>query len=250
LKAIILAAGKGSRLQPLTNDIPKCMVKLFDKTLIERQVEIYQKCGIEDITIVTGYKSEMIDIPNVNYVKNENFEITNINESLFCAHKKINGSVLVSYSDIVFEQKIIKQLIKFDGMFGLAVNIDWKKNYEGRSLHPLSEVENVLIENEKILQIRKNISNSFSNQEIGEFMGMIIISGDGAKKLLEKFQYLKINHKGVFHNSNSLEEAYLTDMLQELINSRIMITPIFVKGKWCEIDTPEDLQRAENMFHS
>ena len=63
LKVIILAAGMGSRLRPLTNDKPKCMIKLLDETLIQRQIKIFHSCNINDITIVTGYKSEVIDIP-------------------------------------------------------------------------------------------------------------------------------------------------------------------------------------------
>ena len=73
MKAIILAAGIGSRLRPLTNDKPKCMVKLLDETLIERQIKIFHSYDINDNTIVTGYKSEVIDMPGVNYVNNTNY---------------------------------------------------------------------------------------------------------------------------------------------------------------------------------
>ena len=112
LKAIILAAGKGSRLGEFTKNIPKGMLKLFNKTLIERQIEIYHKCGVEDITIVTGYKSEFINFSGINYVKNQDFATTNMNESLFCASKKLLDSVIISYTDIVFEQKIIQQMLQ------------------------------------------------------------------------------------------------------------------------------------------
>jgi len=71
MNAIILAAGKGVRLLPNTKNVPKGMLKLFNETLIERQIKIFHSCNINDITIVTGYRSEVIDIPDVNYVKNE-----------------------------------------------------------------------------------------------------------------------------------------------------------------------------------
>ena len=73
----------GSRFRSLTNNKPKCMLKLSNQTLIERQIKIFHSCNINDITIVTGYRSELIDISNVNYVKNENYERTGMNESLF-----------------------------------------------------------------------------------------------------------------------------------------------------------------------
>ena len=119
----------GSRLRPLTNDKPKCMIKLFNETLIERQIKIFHSHNINDITIVTGYKDEMIDISDVNYVKNVNYETTNMNESLFCALEPSNSPVLVTYSDIVFEQKIIQQMLEITDGIRLAVNLNWKKYY-------------------------------------------------------------------------------------------------------------------------
>ena len=239
----------GSRLRPLTNDKPKCMIKLFNETLIERQIKIFHSCNINDITIVTGYRSEIIDIPNVNYVKNENYETTNMNESLFCALEPSNSPVLVTYSDIVFEQKIIQQMLEITDGIRLAVNLNWKKYYQNRKNHPLSEAENVLVENERILQIRKNISKSLQNQQIGEFLGIMMLSSDHVKILLERYSYLKKNHIGTFHNSSSLSNAYITDMLQEIINCDINVNPVFTEGRWFEIDTPEDLKNAEKLIN-
>ena len=248
MRVIILAAGMGSRLRPLTNDKPKCMIKLFNETLIERQIKIFHSCNINDITIVTGYRNEMIDIPDVNYVKNENYETTNMNESLFCALEPSNSHVLVTYSDIVFEQKIIQQMLEITDGIRLAVNLNWKKYYQNRKNHPLSEAENVLVENERILQIRKNISKSLQNQQIGEFLGIMMLSSDHIKILLQRYSYLKKNHIGAFHNSPSLSNAYITDMLQEIINYGVNVKPVFIEGKWFEIDTPEDLKNTEKLI--
>ena len=238
-----------SRLRTLTNDKPKCMLKLFNETLIERQIKIFNNCNINDITIVTGYMSEMIDIPDVNYVKNKNYETTNINESLFCALEPSSSPILVTYSDIVFEQKIIQQMLEITDGIRLAVNLNWKKYYQNRKNHPLSEAENVLVENERILQIRKNISKSLQNQQIGEFLGIMMLSSDHVKILLERYSYLKKNHIGTFHNSSSLSNAYITDMLQEIINCGINVNPVFTEGRWFEIDTPEDLKNAEKLIN-
>ena len=221
------------------------MLKLFNETLIERQIKIFHSCNINDITIVTGYRSELIDIPNVNYVKNENYETTDMNESLFCALEPSSSPVLVTYSDIVFEQKIIQQMLEITDGIRLAVNLNWKKYYKNRTMHPLSEAENVLVENGRILQIRKNISKSLQNQQIGEFLGIMMLSSEHVKILLEKYSYLKKNHKGAFHNSPSLSNAYITDMLQEIINCGINVNPVFTEGRWLEIDTLEDLKNAE-----
>ncbi len=239
-----------SRLRTLTNDKPKCMLKLFDETLIERQIKIFHSYNINDITIVTGYMGEMINVPDVNYVKNKNYETTNINESLFCALEPSNSPVLVTYSDIIFEQKIIQQMLEITDGIRLAVNLNWKKSYQNRTMHTLSEAENVLVENGRILQIRKNISESLQNQQIGEFLGIMMLSSQHVKILLERYSYLKKNHMGAFHNSSSLSNAYITDMLQEIINCGINVNPVFTEGKWCEIDTPEDLRNAEKSLRT
>jgi len=65
---------------------------------------------------------------------------------------------------------------------------------------------------------------------------------------LEKIEDLEINHRGPFHNAMSLEKGYLTDMIQELIDSSIEVTPSFIVGKWCEIDTKQDYERAKKLF--
>ena len=244
MKVIILAAGMGSRLMPLTNDRPKCMVKLLDDTLIERQIKIFRSYDINDITIVTGYKNEVIDMPNVNYVNNPNYETTNMNESLFCALKPSNSSVLVTYGDIVFEPKIVQQMLEITNDIRLAVRINWKEYYQNRTMHPLSEAENVLIENGRILETRKNISKALENQQIGEFLGIMMLSSEQIKILLERYSDLKKNHTGTFHSSSSLHMAYLTDMLQEMIDFGVRINPVFAEGKWFEIDTLEDIKNA------
>jgi choline kinase len=249
LKAIILAAGMGTRLGSLTKKIPKCMLKIFNQTLIERHVEILRNCGINDIIIVTGHQNEVIDLSNVTYVKNENFKTTNINESLFCALKEWDCSVLVLYSDIIFEQKIISDILESREGIRLAVSLNWKNRYDDRKMHPLSEAENVLIENNSIVQIQKNISKSTLDQQIGEFLGIMLISQEHVKIMLKKYAHLKKTHTGTFHKSQSLSNAYATDMLQELINSEIKITPVITEDKWREIDTVEDLEIAKKLFY-
>ena len=249
MKVIILAAGMSSRLRPLTSNKPKCMLKLSNETPLERQIKIFRNYNINDITIVTGYRSEVIDVSNVNYVKNENYETTNINESLFCALEPSNSPVLVTYSDIVFEPKIVQQMLEITNDIRLAVRINWKECYQNRTMHPLSEAENVLIENGRILQIRKNISESLENQQIGEFLGIALLSSDQIKILLERYSDLKKNHVGTFHNSPSLSNAYVTDMFQEMINCGANVKPVFIEGKWFEIDTPEDLKNTEKLIN-
>ena len=247
MNVIILAAGEGTRLRPETISIPKGMVKLFDKSLLEIQIDIFKKCGINDINIVTGYLADQIVFPSINYFKNKNYSSTAGIESLFCAKEKLQDSTIITYSDLVFEKTIIDQVNNFKGDIGIAVDLDWEKKYENRNQHPKSEADNVRVDREgNILELRKNIQKS--NSVIGESLGLMKLSKKGSKIFLDKYSELKISHKGKFHNAPSLEKGIISDMLQELIDSGINVEPILISGKWCEIDTPQDLAFARIFF--
>jgi len=246
MNAIILAAGMGIRLLPNIRNIPKGMVKLFDKSLIEIQIDIFKKCGIDDISIVTGHLAEKINFTSINYIKNENFSTTSGNESLYCAKQKLNDTI-ICYADLVFDISIIKKMIDFNGDVGIAVESDWKSHYVGRTLHPLSEADNVLFdESGKMIELRKNIQKPNSN--IGEFLGIMRLSNRGSSLFLKRFSELKESHVGTFHGSPSLRQSILPDMIQELIDLGINVEPIMISGKWCEIDTPQDIDFARKIF--
>tara|TARA_Y100000590_G_scaffold290537_1_gene327043 strand:- start:2915 stop:3670 length:756 start_codon:yes stop_codon:yes gene_type:complete len=249
VKAIILAAGKGTRLSPFTDNFPKSMIKLFDKSLLEMQINNFKDCGINDITIVTGYKNEKIVFPGIKMKKNKNFASTNMNESLFCVQEEMNDSVIISYGDIIYDKTVIKKLIEFNGNVGIAIRTKWRDDYINRDLHPTSEAENVLFENEKIIKIEKNITEKTEKQGIGEFLGLIKLSENGCKLFLQTYSNLKKTHKGKFHSSTSLETAYLTDMIQEIINLKNNVEIINIDGKWFEIDTMQDIDNVrEKIF--
>ena len=125
MNAIILAAGEGKRLRPLTNDKPKCLVELFGKTLLEWQLAVFKKCGINDICVVTGYNSQMFRYPNLDYIKNENYKTTNMMESLFCAKERFSQSTIVSYGGIIFEEKILRKSCLVSSKFTLP-GVVWR----------------------------------------------------------------------------------------------------------------------------
>jgi L-glutamine-phosphate cytidylyltransferase len=248
MNAIILAAGLGSRLGMFGENTPKGMITISGKTLLERQIEILHNCGINDITIVTGHNSKLIKYPNIHYIENPNYSTTNMNESLFCARKKFDDSILVSYSDIIYEQKVIEQLLKSKSDFSIGIRFDWKESYENRTQHPLSEAENVIVENNKIIFLRKNLSTCTQNQKIGEFLGLMKLTKKGINQLLNKYIELKNNNTKNFHSSESLEKAYLTDMLQEMVDSGSTLYPVILSDLWFEIDTEQDIERAEKLL--
>ena len=248
MNAIIIAGGNSTRIRPLSNEIPKTMIEIYGKSILERQIELFQRYGISDITVVTGYQSEKINLPNITCIKNEKYKSTNVNEGLFCAKAKFNDSVVITHGDLIFEHEVLEQALNFKGDIGVGVRLNWKPHYKGRTLHPISEAENVVIENNKIVKIRKNISKCEKNQIIGEFIGIMKLSKNASDILVQKYLELQKSHIGKFHNAPSLKQAYITDMLQEIIDSDYLVEPVIIEGKWCEIDTIQDIEYAKQIF--
>ena len=248
MKAIILAAGEGSRMCKLTQNIPKPLVNVNGKSIIERQLSILKQNDILDIIIVTGPHHEKFNFKNVVYVNNLDYKKHDTLGSLMTARDYMNDEIIITYADQIFDEKIMESVNNFSGDIGIAVDLDWEKNYVNRDQHPKSEAENVLINGNEILELRKNISECKENEKIGECLGLMKFSRKASKVFLDKYSELETSHKGKFHNAPSLEKALISDMLQELIVSGIRISPIYVSGKWCEIDTPQDLQIARKLF--
>ena len=155
-KAIIIAAGLGSRLNELTRDIPKCMLKVDSKTILEHQLDAYNSNGITDISIVRGYKKDKINFNQLKYYENTDYQNNNILNSLFYAEKEIQGNVIVSYSDIIFSPKIIERLLESSADISIVVDVDWRGRYENRNDHPIDEAENVFFDKPCCCRYRKN----------------------------------------------------------------------------------------------
>jgi choline kinase len=246
MKTIIIAAGKGQRISNKFKDIPKSLIPINSKTIFERQKNVFKNKGILDLIVITGAENKFKDV-DVTYVQDKENEKHDILGSLLVAKEYIKDELIISYSDIIFEDKILQQLLDTEGDIVIAIDLNWKKAYEGRTEHPLSEAENVLLnEKNQIIEIKKNIQNE--TKKVGEFLGLIKMSKTGSKIFLDKINNLQKKHIGKFHNAISLEKGYLTDMIQEIVNSSIEITPSFISGKWCEIDTKQDYERATKNF--
>ena len=248
MKAIILAAGEGSRMGKLAQNIPKPLVMVNGKSIIERQLSILKQNKILDVIIITGSHNEKFNFKNVVYVNDLDHKKHDTLGSLITARDYMNDEIIITYADQIFDEKIMESINNFSGDIGIAVDLDWEKNYVNRDQHPKSEAENILINGNEILELRKNISECKENEKIGECLGLMKFSRKASKVFLDKYSELEISHQGKFHNAPSLEKALISDMIQELIDSEINVEPIYVSGKWCEIDTPQDLEIARKIF--
>ena len=245
---IIIAAGLGSRLRPHTANRPKCMLDFGGKTLLERQLDTYHACGITDISVIRGYLGDKINFPNVRYFDNIDYRNNNILGSLFCAEEKLVGETICGYSDILFEQRIVAALLESDNDISIVVDTDWKAYYEGRVDHPETEAEKVIFsETHEVERIGKGIQG-FTHGE-GEFIGMLKLSRAGAKLFRIHFHNAKKRFtQKPFQSASVFEKAYITDIIQEMVDSGVAVHCTLIQRGWKEIDTVEDYEKAIAAF--
>ena len=250
MKAIILAAGEGKRLRPLTKNKPKCMIQLFGKSLLEWQIKTFQECGIHDIIVVTGYHNETINFSNIKCIKNQKFNQTNMIESLFCAKDYLNQDVIISYGDIVFERKIIKNLMDSNNNFSIVVDLDWKDYWNIRFKNPILDAESLKMDQTGTIQNIGQKVTSLSEIE-GQYIGLMRFKAEGIeflKKFYESMKTKALNGENPLNKSIPFEKSYMTDLLYALIKNGQKLKAVTTHNGWLELDTIEDFQLYTKMY--
>ena len=249
MKAIILAAGVGSRLGDLTKTLPKPLVDVNGKSIIERQISSFRNAGIDDIILVIGPFAEKYLFKDVKYVNGKKSFSHNILYSLIEAKSEMTDDVIISYGDIIFEDSILQTLLNSKNEIGLAIDLEWKKMYQNKPENLIDKVCNVFIENNQVTKIgyKENLGEP-DKKTVGEFIGLVKFNKKAIVDFLKIYLELEKSHNGKFHESPSVKEGIITDMLQEFIDRNYVLNPIFISGKRCEIDTVDDLKNARTLF--
>ena len=246
IRAIILAAGEGRRLKPYTSDCPKCLVELGGIPLFEYQLHSLKECGITDITIVTGYCAQKIEALKVKTIHNSNYAKTNMVASLMCARKLLDGQfdILICYGDILYESKIIKELLKCKNPIATAIDQDWLKLWKIRFCNPLAEAETLKWdESLKILEVGKKPKSLKEIQ--GQYMGLIKVQAKYAPQLIEVYGNLDPE---VSFDGKNRDNMFMTSFLQHLIDLGWAVYAVPISGGWLEIDTAKDLECYNEMY--
>ena len=247
MKAIILAAGEGSRMGKLTQNIPKPLVTVNGKSIIERQLSILKQNEILDVIIITGPHNEKFNFKKIRYIHDENFREHDQLGSLMSAKKEIDSDIIILFADIIFDDTILSKILESKSDISIAVDMDWERVYTSRTDNSFDAADKVRFEQGNVSRIFKNMTEEDKKFEIGEFIGLMKLSKNGSKQLVDCYEKIQNIHKGKFHDALSLEKAKLVDLLQELIENKIKIDAIPITGKWYEIDTEQDLEIAKKI---
>ncbi len=253
-RAVVVAAGMGRRLAPYTDEMPKCLVPVRGRPMLRRALDAFRAEGVTDCVVVRGYRAEVLEArrgelgPGVRFVDNPEFRTNNILQSLFHAEAELGEAFLFSYADIVFQPSVVGELMAADGDICLVIDRRFRDIYEGRTEHPLSEAEVSSVGADGFVD-RVGKRALPVDEAVGEFIGLAKLSTAGAAAFTAAYRRLAAQYAGrddaPFQRAQAWRNAYLTDLLQELIDGGVRMTPVYIDGRWREIDTVQDLQRAE-----
>jgi len=249
VRAIIVAAGESSQLLPLTEDKPECLLEVGDRTILGRELENLRACGVDDIVVVRGYRGEQIRYPAIRYYDNREYRSTGILRSLFHAKGEMDDEFVFCYADIIYTKEVLDLLLRERSDIALVVDTEWEEHYRQRRQHPVSQAELVRVEGDRITQIGRNVVPP--REAHGEFIGLAKFSRKGAEALKTIHEWaLQTYADGPFHTSPSVDTAFFTDLIQELIDQGYPVHHVDIRGSWAEIDTVEDYDRVSKHLHA
>jgi len=241
MKVIILCAGKGRRLKI---NSPKCLLRIGKETIIEKCLKNLKENNIsaKDIIFASGFKENLIKKIVGNkfvFIKNKDYENTNMVYTFFNAIKKIkNTDIIVTYSDIVFNSKDLNRLIKSKYKFTTLIDLNWKNLWKKKK-KLLNDSETLKIDKNKIISLGKKTKN-IKNID-GRFVGISKISSDEIKKIKVIF------HENLLKYPDKFKKIDMTNFFDFLIKKKQNIFATKTHLSWYEFDDKNDLKSFKGL---
>ncbi len=251
MKAIIIGAGRGKRLEHLTEQIPKTMVPIVGRPMLESILDALAAGGLSraETVFICGYKAEVVRqaYPELSYVMNEDWPNNNILLSLLCAREQLLGGFVSTYADIVYRPEAVTKLMASPHDITLVCDTGWRRRYLNRSEHPESDAEKMRAEGSRVVELSRHIQ---SDEASGEFIGVMRLSAAGAQRFVQAFDQAQQRFAALpeFREGRSFQKAYLIDLLQHMLEQGEPIHCVFMDGGYMEIDTTQDARLAESWW--
>lgn len=234
-KGLILAAGRGSRMGKETENSHKCLTVLNNRTLLDWQLSALRESGINDIMVVRGYRSELLQ-GDFNTAENTRWSETNMVSTFFCA-PEFKTDTIVSYSDIVYNHNHIVDLINKEGDIVITADKKWLNLWSARFENPLDDAENFKAVGDNLTEIGGKSGKTNNIQ--AQYMGLLKFSPHG----------WNIASKLFFSLEKPIQDSLdMTSFLSMLMN-KVEVKVVFIDGKWCEVDNYNDVLVYENRLN-
>lgn len=241
MKAIILAAGRGSRMKSLTDERPKCLVELYGQTLLSMQLAALRTAGIEKIAIITGYLSDRLSNVADHEFHNARWAETNMVASLCEAQHWLEAApCIVSYSDIFYEPTAVRSLMELSDPLAITYDPNWQHLWMDRFGDPLLDAEAFKLSADGLLLEIGSKPENISEVQ-GQYMGLLRVAPEG---------WAEMNAMLSHHPSKARDSMDMTSALQHILyREKMPIRAVAYNGKWGEVDSSEDLSLYESHAH-
>lgn len=235
MKAIILAAGRGSRMGGLTTDVPKCLVQLGGRPLLEWQLAAFGGAGIDTVGIVRGYKAHLLDGRGLVAFDNPRWMETNTVASLRCASAWLReGPAIVSYSDIFYSAATVAALMAAPGDIAISYDPDWLTSWSQRFADPLSDAESFRLSGTRVIDIGRRTTRL--DEVDGQYMGLLKFTKAGWAAVEAHLDSLEVE---------CCDRLDMTGLLSSLIGAGQSVDAVPLSGSWGEVDNADDLALYE-----
>lgn len=241
MKALILAAGTGTRLRPFTERMPKCLVEFRGRPLLDYTLEALTSVGVSDVIVVGGHEIEVLQrycSSRARVISNPHYASTNMVESLFCAEQEMTEDLLVIYGDIVFVPGVLTTLLACQDRAAVPINLAWRKLWELRMEDPLKDAETLKVNSRGMLVEIGKKPSSYEDIE-GQYMGILLLRKESLSSVRRFYHSLPRDEQ---YDGRSFKQMFMTTFIQRLIESGFEFRAIPVHGGWVEIDSVEDLR--------
>jgi choline kinase len=248
---LCLAAGQGSRLRPITDDRPKTMVPVADHPLIDWLVDTAREVGLDDLAMVVGYRGDMLATrvgSDVRIYENAAYDRTDRVRALWCAESELSGTVVVSYSDILYTPTVLRTVLESPHDIAVAVDEEWRSYWERRHEDPLDDAESLSIdEGGSITSIGENVASLDAPD--AQYVGLMKFSPTGVRHLRDAYESAVDSadrDEQLFGSQRSRDNIHMTDLLRGIIDAGQPVHAAAIQGGWVEVDTPDDLAVARS----
>jgi phosphoenolpyruvate phosphomutase len=242
--AIILAASRGQGMDELTRDRPKVMIPVAGRTVLRRLVDKFKAQGINDITVVGGYRSEAIDAQGVELVVNENWQTGSELGSLDCALDAVSDDTVLIYGDLLFRTYILNNLMDWDAELLVVVDSAPLEQAAGNTndLAYCSAPDDRTMYQQKVgLEQISSAGDWNGRRPDGRWVGMLRSRGAGREHLLEALDQLR--------REPGYDGMGVPDLVNRLIDNGHPPQVQYIAGHWMDINGVEDLQQAAEFAH-
>jgi L-glutamine-phosphate cytidylyltransferase len=242
MRALILAAGRGTRMGAIGDVRPKCLVELGGRVLLERQVAALRAGGAAEIGVVRGYRADMLQIPGIHAFTNTRWSETNMVMSLATAAEWLRaGPVIVSYADIFYRAHLIRGLADAAGDLVITYDRKWRELWSRRFSDPLADAETFRRgARGELLEIGSRTTHI--EQIEGQYMGLLKFTPPAWNAVAELLATLEPSVR---------DKCDMTSLLKRLLAARSLDIATFgTDGEWGEIDNPSDVALYEAMVGS